>query len=402
MAAGETKIAAARDESPPPHWRAAAAGMAALLLGIGLSRFGFTPLIPALIEAGWFGAGAATALGSTNLAGYLLGAAASRYLAEHAAPATLIRGAMIVGVVSFVACAAPLGFAWYFAWRLISGIIGGILMVLAPTTILPTIPAAWRARAAGLIFTGVGTGIALSGTLIPWLVRFGLPTTWLVLAGAAAALTAFAWPEWRRAMRPLPHASATPLKKHAALSPALLLFGIAYAFIGIGFVPHTVFWTDFIARGLGRGLGVGGFYWMLLGLGAMSGPLATGLLAERIGFGAAYAWCLVAMTICVGLPLMATGPIALAISSLGIGVVALGTVSLASGRIGELAAPENQRQVWGWITIAYAVVYAGGGYAFSFVFARTGSYDAIFATGAAATLLATVFAFLSARPATSA
>ncbi|MGB8180803.1 MAG: YbfB/YjiJ family MFS transporter, partial [Stellaceae bacterium] len=40
---------------PDPRPRhAAIAGMSALLLGIGLSRFAFTPLIPALVQAGWF------------------------------------------------------------------------------------------------------------------------------------------------------------------------------------------------------------------------------------------------------------------------------------------------------------------------------------------------------------
>ncbi len=39
------------------------------------------------------------------------------------------------------------------------------------------------------------------------------------------------------------------------------------------------------------------------------------------------------------------------------------------------------------MTATYAVVYAGGGYALSYLFARTGSYDPLFIVGAAAILL---------------
>src|SRR5579859_7476327 len=103
-------------------WRAAA-GLIALLVGIGLSRFGYPPLIPALVGAGWFNAGQADYLGAANLVGYLVGAALAPRLAQTAAAPFLIKGALAVGAASFLACAFPWGFAWYFAWRLSSGVI---------------------------------------------------------------------------------------------------------------------------------------------------------------------------------------------------------------------------------------------------------------------------------------
>ena len=50
------------------------AGLCAVLVGIGLARFAYTPLIPALIAAQWFTAAEAAYLGAANLAGYLAGA----------------------------------------------------------------------------------------------------------------------------------------------------------------------------------------------------------------------------------------------------------------------------------------------------------------------------------------
>jgi hypothetical protein len=57
-------------------WRATASALCAILVGIGLARFAYTPLIPALVEAGWFTPAEAAYLGAANLAGYLAGALA--------------------------------------------------------------------------------------------------------------------------------------------------------------------------------------------------------------------------------------------------------------------------------------------------------------------------------------
>ena len=56
-------------------WRTTFAALCATLVGIGLSRFAYTPLIPALIDAGCFTPGQAAYLGAANLVGYLAGAA---------------------------------------------------------------------------------------------------------------------------------------------------------------------------------------------------------------------------------------------------------------------------------------------------------------------------------------
>lgn len=372
----------------------AIAGLSALLLGIGLSRFAFTPLIPALVQAGWFTAAQAGYLGATNLAGYLVGAAVARRAARHVPAIALVKAAMVVAAISFAACAAPLGFTWYFGWRLISGIVGGVLMVLAPTAVLAATPAARRGRVAGIVFTGIGAGIALSGTAIPWLVRTGLPTAWMSLAVIGLALSAAAWGGWPQSVDVTmpPRRSARP-----ALSPTVVRLVISYGVIGLAFAPHTVYWTDFIARGLGMGLGVGGFYWMLLGLGATCGPMLTGLIAERFGFARTYIGVLVALALCIGAPAIWPSTSVLVLSSFGTGACGLATTSLGSGRAAELVPIGEHRQLWGWMTIAYAIVYAAGGYISAFIFGHTGSYATLFAFGAAMALVAAALAWLSAR-----
>ena len=154
-------------------WRAIAAGLCANLVGVGLARFAYTPLIPGLISAHWFSASAAVYLGAANLAGYLAGALLARPIAMRGGAALALRAMMLVAAAAFFACAFPLSFGWYFVWRFASGVSGGVLMALAAPVVLAHIPLLRRGLAGGAIFTGVGLGIAASGTLVPLLMRGG-------------------------------------------------------------------------------------------------------------------------------------------------------------------------------------------------------------------------------------
>jgi hypothetical protein len=86
------------------------------------------------------------------------------------------------------------------------------------------------------------------------------------------------------------------------------------------------------------------------------------------------------------------------LSSVGVGGLAIGVTSLASGRVGELVLPEHRPQIWGRMTIVFAIVYAATAHVLSFLFVRTGSYELLFALGAGALLVGGLLGFLPPRP----
>lgn len=262
-------------------WHAAVAGHCASLVGIGLGRFAYTPLIPALIEARWFAPSQVVYLGAANLAGYLAGALLARPVAGWIPPETILRSMMLLASAAFFACAAPLSVPWFFAWRFAAGLAGGVIMVLAAPTILPHTDPRRRGLIGGMIFTGVGLGVAASGTVVPLLLKGGLAVTWCGLGAISLVLTLLAWGGW-----PEPGAAAAPppAATRATGGGAVWALLLAYGLNAAGLVPHMVFLVDFVARGLHAGLAAGAGYWVVFGLGAMAGPLLAGLLADRIGF----------------------------------------------------------------------------------------------------------------------
>lgn len=356
----------------PDGWRWVSAGLSASLVGIGLARFAYTPLIPALIEAGWFAPADVVYLGAANLAGYLAGALTARSLAARLGTVRLLRISMVAVTLSCLACSVPLSFAWFLAWRLVSGVAGALVMVLAASTILPHVGAARRGLVGGAIFAGVGLGIAASGTLVPLLLRGGLADCWYGLAALSALLTLTSWNNWPRATAPgeaAEPARAAPKSRSSRTTRAL---AIEYGLIAFALVPHMVFLVDYVARALGLGLDAGAGCWVVYGLGAIVGPLLAGHLADRAGFGPALRFAYLLVALAVVAPALGTAPPVLVVSSVVVGGFTSGVVPLVLGRIHELVPHETglQRAVWARATTSFAIGQAAGAYGLAYLLAR--------------------------------
>ncbi|MGW4655365.1 YbfB/YjiJ family MFS transporter [Streptomyces sp. NPDC004279] len=377
----------------PAPWRAIAAGASASFVGIGLARFAYTPLLPELINAHWFSPSAVAYLGAANLAGYLLGALAARRVARRLGDRRALRWMMVLATVGLLACSVPVSAVWFFAWRLVSGVAGGVIMVRVAGAVLPHLRGERRGLAGGAIFAGLGLGIAASGTLVPLLLTAGLSSAWIGLAALSALLTVLSWHGW-----PTPRASAAatpsgaaPREGGSAGSPRLALLLVQYALISMGLVPAMSFLADFVSRGLGRGSGSGSMVWIVYGLGALVGPTLYGLLGDRLGFARALLLIALVQTgALITLAFVHDLP-EVAVLSAVIGSFPPGVVPVVLGRVHELvpARTEEQSTAWGQATVAGALSLAVSAYLYSYVFDLTGqNHRVLFLIGGGALVLA--------------
>jgi predicted MFS family arabinose efflux permease len=149
--------------------------------------------------------------------------------------------------------------------------------------------------------------------------------------------------------------------------------------------------VDFVARGLNQGLDSGSQYWVLYGLGAMMGPLLTGHLADRIGFGSSLRLTYLVQATAIVIPAVTVNPAALIVSSVIVGACTPGVVPLVLGRVHELIphSAVTRRVVWSRVTTSFALFQAASAYGLSFLFARTGGhYFMLFELGSLAAALA--------------
>jgi MFS family permease len=358
-------------------------GMAATLTGVGIGRFAYAALLPLLVQQAWFDPTAAGYLGAANLTGYLLGTGLAGMLGRWCPPSRMVRLAMLLCALSFVACSwRDGGLAWFVFWRLASGVCGAVLMVQAPVLILPRTPVARRGRTSGAIFSGVGLGIVAASTIVPVLAGHHLALTWLALGGVCALLTALTWNYWPAAAAASPVPAATPVPEARLAAPSaslpIALLCAAYTLNAIGYLPHTLFWADYITRELHRPLAVASFFWACFGAGAALGPYLTGMIADRFGLHRTLAVAFGLKAFGVALPMVADGPAALLFSSVLVGFFSPGIVGAASSYTLEIGGAQAHRRNWTVMNLCFSLAQAGGASAMVWLMGGRQSYAPLF------------------------
>lgn len=366
------------------------AAMGAIFVGLGLARFAFGPLQPAMVIDGWFSGSTSSLLTAANLAGYLFGALAGARLARRFPAVTVIRVMMVLTALSFFACADnSLPFAWFFGWRVVSGVTGGILMALSGPTILAYVAEKRRPLIGETLLYGITVGIIFAGAIMPVLIDDSVSLAWVVLGALALLTTAATWGLWP------PSPPAPPLPS-GEKPPEGRLLPLQYGLVSIGVVPQMVFLVDYIARDVGLGVTDASHYLLVYGLGSLAGPVLYTFATGKIGLRTTLrAGIIVQLTSCV-LLLMGESTAFLAAASFLAGLGMPGMVAaflLRSQQISE-GNVDAHRALWGATTAAFAVGQAIAAFGTSYLLDRFGEggigYPLLFGAGAAC--LAAAFA----------
>ena len=366
------------------------AAMGAIFVGLGLARFAFGPLQPAMVIDGWFSGSTSSLLTAANLAGYLFGALAGARLARRFPAVTVIRVMMVLTALSFFACADnSLPFAWFFGWRVVSGVTGGILMALSGPTILAYVAEKRRPLIGETLLYGITVGIIFAGAIMPVLIDDSVSLAWVVLGALALLTTAATWGLWP------PSPPAPPLPS-AEKPPEGRLLPLQYGLVSIGVVPQMVFLVDYIARDVGLGVTDASHYLLVYGLGSLAGPVLYTFATGKIGLRTTLrAGIIVQLSSCV-LLLAGESTAFLAAASFLAGLGMPGMVAaflLRSQQISE-GNVDAHRALWGATTAAFAVGQAIAAFGTSYLLDRFGEggigYPLLFGAGAAC--LAAAFA----------
>src|SRR5262245_3452139 len=80
--------------------RALAGGICALVIGMGVGRFAYTPLLPSLQQAAGIGNDTAGLLASINYVGYLAGAIGAAALPPHWSRVRALRLALVASIIA--------------------------------------------------------------------------------------------------------------------------------------------------------------------------------------------------------------------------------------------------------------------------------------------------------------
>jgi predicted MFS family arabinose efflux permease len=337
-------------ERQPPVWLTALALGLMAAVSLGLARFSYALLLPAMrADLGWtyFTAGA---MNTVNAAGYLVGALlAPRMLARWD-----VRRVMLVGGASAALLLAAhglvLGDAALYLLRGLTGVasaagfVGGGLLAAR----LSASAGAQPGLVLGLYYGGTGLGIvasALGVPALPW------PQAWWALGALAGLATAWCAVGTHRLLAVAPPGTA---KQALALRPfAWGLMG--YAMFGVGYIGYMTFIITLLReRGLGAGV-ITAFY-VLLGVGVVASSwLWAGLLQRHRG-GLPLAVLNGLLALATLLPVLSGQLWAVFVSGALFGSVFLSLVASTTALVRHNAEPA----AWASGIAAFTVVFAAG------------------------------------------
>lgn len=289
----------------------ALAGLAALAVAMGIGRFAFTPVLPlmqaegtlSLAEGGW--------LAAANYAGYLAGALTATRLSGRLA----IRAGLAAIALSTLAMGLGGSFVAWLALRAAAGVASAWVLIHVSAHCLEHL----GVRLHGVVFAGVGIGIALAGLAC-------LPSTdpdaaWLALGALALASASALWRSF--AGIALVRGNDAPSHGHS------WLLTLCYGAFGFGYIVPATF-LPAMARDLLGDAALFGWVWPVFGAAA---ALST-LLAPRVESRRLWSGCHLVMALGVAAPLVLPGPIGILAAAVGVGAtfVVVTMAGLQEGR----------------------------------------------------------------------
>ncbi len=167
--------------------------MISLAIAMGVGRFAFTPMFPLMLRDGLLNNANGTLLATSNYPGYVLGAMLAGRIKTK--PSLLL----VFGLVGTAAVTGAVGWtSSVFVWallRLVAGIMSAWTLIAASAWGLAWLALLRLQHLAGIIFTGVGLGIAAVGIFCAVTARLGVPAVkmWVDMALLAGILALIPW-----------------------------------------------------------------------------------------------------------------------------------------------------------------------------------------------------------------
>lgn len=318
----------------------ALAGLAALAVSQGIGRFAMTPILPVMQEEG-LSLSQGSWLAAANYLGYLIGALSTIWLRLN--PSLAIRGALAAIGVATLAMGLIDGLGAWLALRFLAGVASGWVLVLVSAWTLERLADASRPELAGVLYTGVGTGVAVAGLVC--LLGLRADANWVALGAIALLAAGVTWGVFSFEHEPLHHERAR------GRSGGWLLI-LTYGAYGFGYIVPATFLPAMARQIVADPLAFGSA-WPVLGVAAA----ASTLIAARIGAAnprRVLVICMLLLALGVAAPLFVPGLAGILVCAVLVGATFV-TMTLAGMQEARRIYGSGARPVMAAMTAAFAV-----------------------------------------------
>jgi predicted MFS family arabinose efflux permease len=348
------------------------AGIIAICVGIGVARFAFTSLLPAMLDD-FLSISQAGVLASFNFAGYLSGAVFAIFIKDINAKVFYFRIGMILSIATTVVLATTSNEILWLASRVIAGFGSAMVLIVGGALVMVKLNLADKTKAMGIHFSGIGVAIVISELISQYVLQNGTwRDAWWALSAFGLIATLYSLYILSFDQGSKKAALKHPFSKNIFTKYVILLV-LAYFTEGVGFVIQGTFLPDII-NSLEGLQGYGNVGWLIVGLAGIPSSIIWMRLAHRFGSVPIIIVAMGLQIIGILIPALSSDITLNLLSAALYGSTFIGLVSLFLHLGGHLAG-KNPVVLMGVMTAAYGIGQVGAPLYSVILIARDGNYN---------------------------
>lgn len=258
------------------------AGIFSIIIGLGVARFAFTGLIPAMLDD-YLTIKFVGILASLNFAGYLSGSIFSIFVKDINFKVYLYRFGIFLAIsTTFILAYSDNNTLWMVG-RVLAGFAGAMCLIVGTSIVMQKLTIKSKTKAMGIHFSGIGFSILTTDLLARFVLSLNYTwrDSWAVLAVFAIVLSLYS--VYILSFDKEVKQNAVKVKFDISIfTPFVIVLIIAYFTEGVGFVVQATFLPDIINNLKGLE-GYGSLTWTLVGVAGIPSCIIWMLLAHRFG-----------------------------------------------------------------------------------------------------------------------
>ena len=345
---------------------------------LGLARFGYTAVLPAMQVGLEMNNTQAGGLATANLVGYLALSVIGGAMAARYGPRAVIGVGLAVAGVGMLLTGLADGFYGAAMWRGLTGVGSG-----ASNVPVMALLAAWFAKrrrglAAGIAVAGSSLGLMFVGPIVPRILSAygenGWRVCWFVFGGVAlllavASLLILRNRPWQAGMTRVGAEAdeAAPALREKALSwssvylsPTVFHVGAVYAAFGFSYIIYVTFFVKCLVAEGGYTDQSAGRLFMIVGWFSLLCGLIWGTVSDVIGRKGALIIVYLIHTVAFGLFALWPAPAGFTVSAVLFGLSAWSIPAIMAALCGDLLGARLAPAGLGFITLLFGIGQAIG------------------------------------------
>ncbi len=349
----------------------AISGFVCLVLAMGIGRFAYTPVLPAMLDEQLVNIGTAGAIASVHFIGYAMGAFAAAFFSAN--PRAMLLGSLVTVAVSTAAMGLSDNHTVWFVARWLAGFCSAVILIIVSTHHLKRLSDPQHRNLQGWVFAGVGAGIMIVGllTLGMMVVDVTSRAIWLVFGGLAGLGTMYLFVQQADRTGSSTAVAADPARRRTPLSWAIIL---PYAAMGFGYiVPAT--YLPVMAKAIIPSPLIFGLGWPIFGIAAAVSTIFMARAQERFSNGQIWSVSQTVMTLGLLAPVIFNSIFAIVFAALCVGGTFMVITMAGMKEAHRIAGPEDAQRHVAAMTLAFAIGQIAGPIVAGWAFETTGGFS---------------------------